>query len=176
MFWLNIAYKIIKVFKDGASPGQAAAGLMFGFLMGFTPGWPLQVFILLLVILILNINITMAGLGLILGGVILNIFNSAFDYSGWFVLTEISQLKDIFTTMYNSPFWMLTRFNNTLVMGGFVIGLSSAVPIFFVFRTFIAVVQTRVVPRFQKSKLAALIRKSWIYGIYSKIQAVGSRI
>ena len=176
MFWLNVAYKIIKVFKDGASPKQAAAGLMLGFLMGFMPGWPLQVLFLLLITLILNVNITMAGLGIVLGAFVLNIFNSLFDTFGWFLLQEITQLKETYTVMYNSPFWMLTRFNNSLVMGGFAIGLISALPLFIIFRFFIAAVQTKLVPRFQKSKVATFIKKSWIYGVYSKIEAVGSRI
>ncbi len=176
MFWLNIAYKIIKVFRDGAAPGQIAAGMTLGFMMGFIPGWPLQVFVILLITLILNVNITMVLVSMGLAKIISPLVDSIFVKLGLYMLKDIAQLQGIYIEMYNSPFWMLTRFNHPLVMGGFIAGLILMVPLFFIFRLIVILIQTKMIPKFEKSKIVILIKKSWIYGIYSKIDAVGSKL
>ncbi len=176
MFWLDIAYKIIKVFKDGATPGQIAWGLVLGCMIGFTPGWPLQIILFLLIALILNVNITMVGLGVFIASSLSWLLDPFLNTIGVWVLVETPQLNGIFTMMFNSTFWMLTRFNNTVVMGGFVFGLAVAIPLFFIFRFFVILIRTKFIPKLENSKIAKAIKKSWIYGIYSKINAVGSKI
>ncbi len=176
MFWLDILYRIIKVFKDGATPGQIAWGLTLGTTMGLMPGWPLQVFVLLIISLVLNVNLTMVGLGAVVASLISWTIDPLLSSLGAFVLTEIPQLTGLFTIMYNSTFWMLTRFNNTVVMGGFTLGLISAVPLYFVFKQMVVLIRKNIVAKMANSKIAKVIKKSWVYGIYSKINEVGTRI
>ncbi len=176
MFWLDIIYKIIKVFKDGATPGQIAWGLTLGTMMGLMPGWPLQVIILLIISLILNVNLTMVGLGAVVSSLISWALDPLLNSLGSYVLTDIPQLTGLFTIMFNSTFWMLTRFNNTVVMGGFVLGVFSAVPLYFIFKQMVVLIRKNIVTKLADSKLAKVIKRSWIYGIYSKINAVGTRI
>lgn len=176
MFWLDIIYRIIKVFKDGATPVQIAGGLTLGCLMGFMPGWPLQVVLLLIITLFLNVNLTMVVLGNIVASLLAWLIDPALDSLGYYILTDIPQLKGLFTIMFNSNFWMLTRFNNTVIMGGFALGAIAALPLFFIFRFMVILLRKHLVSRLAESRLSRIIKKSWIYGVYSKINAVGSRI
>jgi len=176
MFWFNIIYKIIKVFKGGATPGQISAGLTLGVILGLTPGWPAHMLALLLIVLILNVNLTLFLVGIALGKVVGWALDPAFDALGGYALLNIDSLKGLYTAMYNSPFWMLTRFNNTLVMGGFVAALLFSLPLYFLFRILATLIQSRLIPKFQDSKIAKAIKKSWLFGIYSKIDAVGSTL
>lgn len=176
MFWFDLAYRIIKVFRDGATPAQIAWGLTLGFMMGIIPGWPLHVFVLLLIALIFNVNLTMVGLGAIVTSLLTLALDPVLDTFGYYILSDIPALTGLFTHMYNSTFWMLTRFNNSLVMGGTALGILLAIPLFLVFRQLVILIRSKVIYKLGDTKLAKWIRKSWIYGIYSRINAVGSRI
>ncbi|MCG8337912.1 MAG: TIGR03546 family protein, partial [Proteobacteria bacterium] len=135
-----------------------------------------QVIILLIISLILNVNLTMVGLGAVVSSLISWALDPLLNSLGSYVLTDIPQLTGLFTIMFNSTFWMLTRFNNTVVMGGFVLGVFSAVPLYFIFKQMVVLIRKNIVTKLADSKLAKVIKRSWIYGIYSKINAVGTRI
>ena len=60
MFWLKIVGTFLKTLKEGATPSQIALGFVLGWAIGMVPGWPLQVWGLLLLLLILQANLGIA--------------------------------------------------------------------------------------------------------------------
>ncbi|MDH4225465.1 MAG: TIGR03546 family protein [Deltaproteobacteria bacterium] len=170
---LKMAGKILKVLKDGGTPGQIAAGFTFGFVMGLTPGWPLQVWILLLLTLLFNVNLTMVMVATAIAAMTGWIFDPVLDWTGSLMLENIAALKGLYTVMYNNPFLMTTRFNNTVVMGGLVAGLLIAAPLYFLCRWGVIHYREQVLTKMETWKIVKLFKATPIYGLYLRLENMG---
>ncbi|MDH5751382.1 MAG: TIGR03546 family protein [Deltaproteobacteria bacterium] len=165
MIWLKIVGTFIKVLKDAATPNQIAAGFTVGFAVGLTPGWPLQSLVLVFLLLLFNINLSMGIAGGLLASVISWLLDAPLDALGAWALTN-QGFQGLYTTLYNNPFWMLTRFNNTLVMGSLLAWLIMALPLFILTRVGVVQFRVRLLPTFEKLKIVQLVTGSKLYGWY----------
>lgn len=167
---------ILKAMKEGPTPGQLAGGILLGFITGLIPGWPVQVWVLILLILILKVNLSMVIVGWsagILCGLIIDPLLDA--VGGW--LLQMEPLQGMWTAMYNSPPWGLTRFNNTVVMGSLVVGVISAIIAFPILTWAVRAYRTRVVARFNQFKIVQMVTGSrWgsrLIGFYRRLEQLG---
>jgi len=168
MFWMKIIGTFIKVLKDGATPNQIAAGFTLGFALGIIPGWPLQALGLLFIIILLNVNISMAFAGALLAKLICYPFDAMLDGLGGWVLS-LEGLRGVYTVMFNNSFLMLSRFNNTLVMGGMVAMLVLFVPMFLGARAAVAVYRGPLQAWVEKLGILRVVQGSKIYGWYNHV-------
>jgi uncharacterized protein (TIGR03546 family) len=81
-------------------------------------------------------------------------------------LLEAPSLRELWTSMFNTPLVPYTNFNNTVVLGSVVGWLALAVPIFFAARWAVARYRTTIGERVQRSKLYQAITASKAYNIY----------
>ena len=172
MFWMKIIGTFIKVLKDGATPNQIAAGFTMGFALGFIPGWPLQVFALLFLVILLNVNISMAFAGALLAKGIAYLFDPLLDSLGGSVLA-MEGLAGLFTVMFNNSFIMLSRFNNTVVMGAVVAMVILFVPIYLGTRVGVVTYRARFQPWVEKLRIVRVIQGSKFYGWYERVSQFG---
>ena len=168
MILLKILGTLIRVIRDGATPGQIAGGFTLGFAIGFIPGWPLQVLVLLLVLLLLNVNLAIGIASALLAATFSYLFDGLLDSIGGNVLA-IEGLKGLYTILFNSHFWMLTRFNNTVVMGAGVVWLVAAIPMFILLYIGVVQYRKRLEPWVLKLKVVRMIQGSRAYDFYSRI-------
>lgn len=147
MFVLKILRDIINALKKGESPNQVAGGLCLGIAMGLTPGWPLHILLILIVTLIVNVNLSVTIAGTVIAAVIAYIADPLLHSLGQWVLTDISGMKPLWQTLYNNPLSALTHFNNSVVMGAFVVTVVSILPLFFILRIFISKMQDKLINR-----------------------------
>lgn len=159
---------LLKVLKDGATPNQIAGGFTLGFALGAIPGWPLQVLALTVVLLLFNLNISIAFVGAFLAAGLGWLFDSVLDGIGAWAL-GVEALSGFYTVLYNNPFLMLTRFNNTVVMGGMVSVVVLAVPVFFAARVGVVRFRERVLPALSKLKVVQAVRSSRFFDWYQRI-------
>lgn len=122
MFWLRIVAKVVSALREGESPAQLAWGLVLGLVLGLTPGWPLQAWLLLLVIFLLRINLPLAVVGATLGGLAGLVLGGPLDALGWWLL-HLPALQGLWVALYSSGPGALTRFNHTVTLGALVVGL-----------------------------------------------------
>lgn len=137
MFWLNFFAKLIKLIKEGATPAQLAGGFSLGFFIGLTPGWPLHILVTLFLLLIFRLNLSMATLGATLAVALSWLLDPLIEPLGGWMLQDVAALKTLWTLMYNNPLMMLTHFNNTVVMGSFILGFALLLPLYFSISWFI---------------------------------------
>ncbi len=168
MFWLDIIGKIFKVLKAGATPSQIAWGFALGFAIGMVPGWPLHIIALFALLLLLNVNLTMALVAMALASVVAWVFDPWLDQLGVLVLKEAS-LQVYYTQMYNNPLLMLTRFNNTVVMGATVGGLLALLPLFIVIRILVKAYREQFLQKLNKIRIVQWLRGSRIFGFYQRV-------
>lgn len=167
---------ILKALKEGPTPGQIAGGILLGFIIGVIPGWPVQIYAVILLILIIKVNLPMVIIGWVSGFVIAVIVDPLFDAVGGLLL-EMPALQGLWTAMYNSPPAALTHFNNTVVLGSFVVGVIFAIIAFPILSWGVRVYRERFLTRIAKFKFVQLLMGSrWgarIFGFYNKLSQLG---
>ena len=176
MLALKIIGWILKALKEGPTPGQLAGGIVLGFVLGSIPGWPLQVWLLVLLVLILKVNLSMVLLGAFLGAAVGLVIDPIYDaVGGW--LLQMDALAGMWTALYNSPPWGLTRFNNTVIMGSFLVSGLVGVVAFPFLSWGVRLYRERFLERVGKFKIVQMIAGSrWgsrLFGFYQRLQQLG---
>lgn len=169
MFGLDIIFKFIKLLNsDKHSPAQLAAGLTVGMIMGLTPWFHAHHIILFVFLLLFNVNFSMAFLGMAVFKLVGFALDGYFHDLGYYILT-LESLKPTFKQWYNSPM-VLTKFNNTVLMGSFV-GSILVSPIAFVLFWFLIKKYRKHFSKwYEKSWVKALLSETKLFNLYDKIQ------
>jgi uncharacterized protein (TIGR03546 family) len=155
---LKLLAKIIVMLNSNTSSSQVAAGLASGLLFALLPTGNL-----LWIALFLAVFFTKAHYGMLMLAsagfkLALPLLAGPLDALGWFILS-LPALQDAFTWLYNQPIAPLTRFNNTLVMGGLAAGLALWLPAFFAFRALIRLYRRTLADKLANSKFMLSIKK-----------------
>jgi uncharacterized protein (TIGR03546 family) len=173
MIWMRLVGWILRVLREGPTPRQLSGGLALGMAMGLIDGWPIQNLLLLLLLLILSVNIGSALLGAVLGSMLGLLLDPVADALGGWLLQDIGALQGVWTAMYNSPPWALTRFNNTVALGSTVLALV-LIPIVFVAGAWaVRNYRERVLTRLKGARWVQAIMGSRFYGWFLKVQDMG---
>jgi uncharacterized protein (TIGR03546 family) len=146
---------------------QLAAGFAFGVLFALLPAGNLLWLALFVATLFLKVNYAMQVLAALVLSPFRLLLGSALDALGWAVLNA-PFLADPFTALYNAPIAPLTRFNNSVVMGGLVAGLALWIPLFLAMRAFVSLYRAKLGPRIAQSKLYKAFLKLPFVGTLAK--------
>ena len=150
--------KLIVALNGNVKRGQIAAGFAWGLWLGLIPAG--NVFwIALFVVSFAFFRHHHGSKMLVLA--ILQLFTGAMapllDAAGWEVL-HIGALQPIFTGLYNMPFVPFTKFNNTLVAGGFACGLVLWLPVYYLIFLLVPLYRNTLAPRIRESKLVKSVK------------------
>lgn len=166
MLILKLIQSLFKTLHSEGSPGQVAAGIALGSILGLTPLLNLHNAIVFGLILILNVSLPGAMLGWALFVPIGFLLDPVFDQIGRVLLLETPTLSPLWTTFYNTPVVPLTNFNNTVVLGSVVFSLFFFTPLCFASRWGVARYRETIGQRIVNSRLYQLITASKLYNIY----------
>ena len=119
---------LLKALLTQSSPRQMSWGLALGVLAGLVPKGNLLAIAIGIFIAMLRIN-----LGVAMAAAVEVTFASGYldpvsDSVGKWILSSAS-LQDVWIRIYNTPLMPWTDFNNSIVMGSFVLGLAVAWPV-----------------------------------------------
>jgi uncharacterized protein (TIGR03546 family) len=173
MFWLKLVRDFLKVLRAGQTPRQIAAGFALGSIVGLSPMFTLQGFLVWLVILIFNVNLSAAILSFTVFSLIAYLADPMFHWIGYQLLVNVDQFKSLWTAMYNAPIAPLTRFYNTVVMGSFASALVLTVPVYFGMRQLVLAYRATVGARVEQWKVYQIVSKSAIVRWYTRIKNLG---
>ncbi len=173
MIWMRLVGWILRALREGPTPRQLSGGLALGLALGLISGWPLQNWVLLLLLLILSVNITTALAGALLGSMLGLLLDPLADVLGGWLLQDIAVLQGLWTALYNSPPWGLTRFNNTVTLGSTALAVL-LMPIAFVAGAWaVRGYRERVLARLKGMRWVQAIMGSRFYGWFLKAQDMG---
>jgi uncharacterized protein (TIGR03546 family) len=130
---LKLIQSIIKTLHTEGTPGQVAAVIAKGTVLGLTPLMNLHNLIIFSLVVLLNVSFGGAMLGWALFVPVGFLLDPLFHPTG-LALLQSPALRPLWTAMTNTPLVPYTNFNNTVVLGSFVGWLVLAVPIFFAAR------------------------------------------
>jgi uncharacterized protein (TIGR03546 family) len=162
---LKLLQSIIKALHSDGTPGQVAAGLALGSVLGLTPLLNVHNLIVFALIVILNVSFGGSMLGWALFVPFGFILDPIFDRIGASLL-QAASLRPLWTDLYNTPLVPYTNFNNTVVLGSVVGWLVLAVPIFFAARYGVARYRATIGERVRSSKFYKAVTASQIYNWY----------
>src|SRR4026207_38772 len=130
---LKLIQSIIKTLHSEGTPGQVAAGIAIGSVLGLTPLLNVHNLVIFSLVVLLNVSFGGAMLGWALFVPVGFALDPVFHAIG-LQLLQAPSLRPLWTSMTNTPLVPYTNFNNTIVLGSFVGWLVLAVPIFFAAR------------------------------------------
>ena len=162
---LKLIQSIIKTLHSDGTPGQVAAGMALGAVLGLTPLMNVHNLVVFSLILILHVSFGGAMLGWALFVPIGFILDPLFHAIGLSLL-EAPSLRSLWTSWYNTPLLPYTNFNNSVVLGSVVGWLVMTVPIFFAARWAVARYRATIGARVQQSKWYKALMASKVYNVY----------
>ncbi len=159
---------ILKILNSETNPSQISLALCFAMFLGFTPFLSVHNVVILLLVLILRVNLSTFLLGSAAFSALGFLLDPLFHRLGLAVLTADS-LQGIWTTLYNSTFWRLARFNNSVLMGSFIFSLLLFFPLFFLTNMAIKRYRTHLLGWVRKSRIMQAFTASKFYSVYQSV-------
>jgi uncharacterized protein (TIGR03546 family) len=156
MFVLRPFRLFFRALTIDATPRQMALGFALGVLVGLVPKGNLLAIGLMMLLCSLRVNLGV-GLATVFAtswvGVLLDPVSHRV---GGFLLKHAS-LQPLWETMSDTALLPWTDFNNTVVLGSFMLGLGAFVPLYFVSRPIFGLLTPRLVAWTQRFRLVALL-------------------
>jgi uncharacterized protein (TIGR03546 family) len=166
MLILKLLQSIVKALHSEGTPGQVAAGLALGSILGLTPLLGLHSAVVFAAIVLLNVSFPAGMLGWALFLPVGFLLDPVFDAVGRRLLLDAPALVPLWTALYNMPVAPLTKFNNTVVLGSLVVALGLFAPVFFAGRWAVARYRATVAARLRRSALYKAVTASKLYNFY----------
>lgn len=173
MFWFKLIKKFIKILNADASPSQIAGGIALGSIIGFTPFFSLHNILVFVLIVLVEVNITSALFSVMVFGMIGWLIDPLSNQLGYFLLVRSGGLTSFWTYLYNVPVLPLTRFNNTLVLGSFIVSLVLFVPLLIFTKKGVIFYRSQLKERLEKMRIFQIMKASKVYNWYQKIKKMG---
>ncbi len=163
---LKLLQSLVKALHSEGTPGQLAAGIALGSILGLTPLVSLHNAVVFGLIVILNVSFPGALLGWALFVPVGFLLDPLFDRIGRTLLFDTPALTPLWTTLYNAPVVPLTNFNNTVTMGSLVAAVVLFLPLFFASRWAVTRYRATIGERVRQSAWYRAVTASKLYNVY----------
>ncbi|HXM37906.1 MAG TPA: TIGR03546 family protein [Gemmatimonadales bacterium] len=162
---VKLIQSLLGALHSEGTPGQLAAGIALGSIMGLTPLVNFHNAVVFALILLLNVSFAGGMLGWAVFVPVGFVLDPLFDWIGHQLLFAAS-LRSLWTTLYNTPVVPLTNFNNTVVLGSLVFALLFAIPLFFAVRWAVTRYRATIGERVRQSRWYQAVTASKVYNVY----------
>lgn len=162
---------IIRQFARGLlkenKPWQIGLAIAFGFVIGIIPKSNLTAQLLFLIMMCTKANVPFSFISIFFFSLIHPFTDAIADPLGYFIL-NLDFLYNFFTKVYNMPVLPWTDFNNTVVLGGLIMGVVLFYPIYLVGRSFGFYYESKFKDKVLNSKVVKSLKASWVLDWYFK--------
>lgn len=163
---LKLVQSLVKALNSEGTPGQVAAGIALGSIVGLTPFFSLHNLLMVAVIFLFNVSVPGAMLGWLVFTPAGFMLDPAFDRLGAWLLIEQPVLEPLWRAIAGVPVLPLSNFNNTVLLGSVVGWVVLAFPIFLGSRWAISRYRETIYVRIQGSKLFKAVIASRLFNVY----------
>ncbi len=154
---VRLVAKLLALLNSNRRAVEIAAAAAFGLWLALVPTTNLLFVALALLVFLVKVNLGMAMVSFAGFSLLVPLIDPALDRFGYRILTAPA-LVDLFRAIYAVPVVPLTRFNDTLVAGGFIAGALLFVPVTAVAILFVRAYRKYVHARIANSKLVRAIK------------------
>ena len=167
---IKLLAKLLRVLNSETEPGQISLGFGLAMIAGLTPLLSLHNLLVLLLVCVLRVNLSAFLLGLALCTGIAYALDPLFHQIGLAVLTAPA-LEGVWTALYQSVWWRLEHFNNSIVMGSLVFSVMLFIPVLLAGNLLIRRYRQYVLAWVQKTKIMQMLKASKLYQTYESLSA-----
>lgn len=155
-FFLRPLRLLVRALVADNSPNQMAAGLALGLMIGLVPKGNLLAIGLMLLMGAVRVNL---GVGMLTAFCVswLGLLIDPLTHQIGGTLLRHPALQAVWTDCYSLPVLPWTKFNNTVVLGSFVLGIGLFLPAFFISRPLFAKYTPDCAERLQKMKVGTAL-------------------
>ena len=162
---LKLIQSLLGALHSERTPGQLAAGIALGSILGLTPLVNLHNAVVFAALVLLNVSFAGGMLGWAVFVPIGFLLDPLFDWIGHTLLFTPA-FTPFFTSLYNMPIVPLTNFNNTVVLGSLVFAVLFAIPLFFAARYGVVRYRATIAERVAQSRWYRAVTASKFYNVY----------
>lgn len=167
---LKFLQSLVKALNSEGTPGQVAAGVALGSVLGLTPLFSLHNLLAFAAGMLLNVSLPGVMLGWIVFTPVGFALDPVFHRIGGYLLLDVSALAGVWAWCANAPLVALFRFNNTVVLGSLLAWIALYGPIFVGARAAVAWYRAKIYPRLANTRLVRVIQASRLYNVYRIFQ------
>ncbi len=167
MIFIPILNKIIKILKSQGTPTQVAAGFVLGMFMAFMPLWNLLHLLIIFVLILFSVNIGSFLLAFSLFKTIAFILDPWLHLLGYLLLVDWQGIHPFWVWLYKLPLFPYMEFNNTVTLGGLILSIVLAFPVYKAMVWVVVNYRTKIDPKIEKLKIVKLIKSGKLYSIYA---------
>jgi uncharacterized protein (TIGR03546 family) len=154
--------------SSDTDPRQISLGFSLGMVLGLTPLANPHNLLVLLAILFFRVNISAAFLSWAVFTILAFLLDPIFHQLGFFVLTQMGILGNLWTALYNMPLIPYTHFNNSVLMGSLIFSLLVFYPVYSGGKFMIVKYREVFMERFNNWKITHILKASSIYKWYTR--------
>jgi uncharacterized protein (TIGR03546 family) len=157
--------KIFVAINSNKKASQIALAISFAFILALVPKTNLFWVLLFVLTFFLKLNQAVEIVFIAVFSLLLGFLDKFLDRLGYAILT-IPSLGNFFTKLFNSPFFYLTKYYNSIVMGGLVVGLVMAFPIYFLSKYLVGIYRDRAREKVANNKfIQAVLKQPLLAGL-----------
>lgn len=169
---IEMIAKLLKALNSESNPTQISLAFAMGMIVGFTPLMSVHNLAILFLACILRINFSGFILAVAAFSGIAYMLDPLFMQMGKALLIQES-LHSSWTSMYQSDFWRISQFNNTLTLGSLLASLLLFLPAVLLFRILIIKYRVHILSWIKKLKLVQMFQSNQLYKMYQKMSGGG---
>lgn len=174
LFIIQQIITFLKLLHAETSDKKIALAVVLGLFSAVSPALSLQGVSLILIALFFRVQFTAFIFSWLLFSLSLIPLAGLFDQAGYVLLSQES-LSPFYTWAQQSAVLSQTRFNNTVILGGFVSALVLSVPVFFLVRIILRKYRETVVEKIKSSRAYYVLRSSFLFKVvefYEKYKTI----
>ncbi|TVR54732.1 MAG: TIGR03546 family protein [Spirochaetaceae bacterium] len=154
---IRLVAKLIALLNSNGRASEIGAGIAFGLWLALVPGGNLLFFALALTAFLVKINLGLTIVSFAVFLPIVPIADRLLDRIGYWILTR-APLEPVFARLLSTTIVPWTRFNDTIVMGGLVVGVVLFVPVAALATLFVRLYRRYIHARIAQSKIVKAIK------------------
>lgn len=162
-------FKVTRLLNSDLSPSKIAIAGVIGMYWGLSPFLSPHNLILFFIVVIFKIPISFAISGMVFFLPFSFFFADLINTFGSIILKS-DILSGSFRSLYNS-FFILTKFNNTFIMGSFIIILILSIPVFLILRFIVIKYRKTIISNLLASAIyQKFLRKTFVFDLMFNIK------
>ena len=168
MFLLRILLKGVKTLNSETSAHSIALAVAMGMFAGFVPLASLQTAVVLVIVCLFRIQLTTWFASLLVFKVVAGSLTGVFDLYGTPLLSSPDR-EAFWAAITHDPLLSMLRLNETLVLGGTMVGLMAWPAVYFLGRVGVLIYRKHLEGRFANSRIGRAFGKLRIVTLYNRI-------
>ena len=163
VFFIKPLAKFIAALNSNSKPGAVAAAVSTAFLLALIPSFNILWPVLFIIALLVRLNWGFLLVFTALFKWLVPLIDPFVEPLGWRIM-HYDLIASLIYRINEIPGLIFSGLNDSIMIGGLVVGFAAWIPLFMLFRLFIGFFRKKISPKIANSKFIAALKKAPILG------------